>query len=402
MKAKFPIYGIILLLLPLLLSGCWGKKELTDLAFVSALGFDVNENGGYTGTFQIFNPGNVSMSSGGGEKGPAVSVYTAEGKNIVELSRRASSKVSRKLYYAHANLVVISEELAKKKGIIQLFDALDRDPEFRITASVVIAQGSSAADIVKTLTPIDKNPAEKVINNLKYTSERWGEDIKVNIKEVIHSLISTGKDPAIGGFKINGDSTIGKKADNIQASEPATTLSADGIAVFKQGKLIDWFHDKTARGAVWGLNLLKATDINIDWDGQKESIAYEVMRQKTKISADTKDKLPSISIDVSAEGDIGEATVPVNLQDRKVLSKLQHAFSKEIKEEIETAIERAKENKSDIFGFGEAIHRKDPKLWKEISKDWKESWLPKLKVKVRVESFIRRTGLRNKPYINNE
>lgn len=56
----------------LLLSGCWSKKELTDLAIVAALGIDKNEEGRYVGTLQIINPSNVAggMQGGGGSQGP--------------------------------------------------------------------------------------------------------------------------------------------------------------------------------------------------------------------------------------------------------------------------------------------------------------------------------------------
>ena len=160
-----------------LTSGCWSNKELNDLALVSALGIDKNEKGRYVGTFQIVNPANVAggLQGGGGGQGPAVSVYSTSGDNLVEVSRRASTKISRRLYYAHTNLVVISEELAREEGISKIMDALDRDPEFRETATMVIARETKASDIIKTLTAIDKIPANKVIKTLKLTEKRWGE-----------------------------------------------------------------------------------------------------------------------------------------------------------------------------------------------------------------------------------
>ncbi|WHY70563.1 hypothetical protein [Fictibacillus enclensis] len=51
-----------------------------------------------------------------------------------EVSRRISTKVSRNLYYAHAILVVINDELAKKKGILPILDAFDQDATFRTMA----------------------------------------------------------------------------------------------------------------------------------------------------------------------------------------------------------------------------------------------------------------------------
>ncbi|MEH7683409.1 Ger(x)C family spore germination protein, partial [Priestia megaterium] len=75
-------------------------------------------------------------------------------------------------YYAHTNLLVVGEKMATEEGLDTLIDALDRDPEFRNTSSLVIANHSSAADLVKTLTPVDKIPANKVLKTLEFTERK--------------------------------------------------------------------------------------------------------------------------------------------------------------------------------------------------------------------------------------
>lgn len=392
LKALF----LLLIIIPIL-SGCWSKKELNDLAVISALGIDKNDNGEYVGTFQIINPANVTGGTqgggGGGGQGPSVSVFTSTGKNLVEMSRRASTKISRKLYYAHTNLLVISEELAKDEGINKIFDAFVRDPEFRTTATVVIAHDTNASDIVKTLTAVDKIPANKVIKTLKFTEKRWGQHLNTNIQEVVKNLLSNGREPVISGFRMVGNAEQGKKVVNIQQTALDTILQADGLAIFKEGKLVNWYQGKPARGILWVLDKIKATDVNISWKKEKDAIAYQVIRQKTKIVADTKNNRPHITIQVRAEGDIGEVTVPVTLNDPKVLFKIEEALEKEIGNEIEEAVYQAKEDKTDIFGFGEAVHRSNPVLWKKIKGDWDDVHFSELKIVVKVDAFIRRTGM---------
>ncbi len=52
-------------------SGCWDKRELTDLAVISAIGIDRTETGKYVLHLQIINPGNVAggLQGGGAETG---------------------------------------------------------------------------------------------------------------------------------------------------------------------------------------------------------------------------------------------------------------------------------------------------------------------------------------------
>ncbi|OLN21438.1 spore gernimation protein KC [Domibacillus antri] len=395
------MFLLIILISAVFLSGCWSKKELTDLAFISAVGIDKNEDGKYVKTIQIINPGNVAggLQGGGGGQAPSVSVFTATGDNILEAHFRASTKISRRLYQAHANLVVIGEQLVKEEGITDIFDAFERDPEFRPTTTVVIAHDTKAEDIIKTLTAIDKIPADKVINTLRTTEQAWGENININIQEAINTLESPGKELILTGFRLKGDAEQGKKMENIQSSTLDAYPEADGIAIFKEGKLIDWFHEEESRGTVWILDKMKETDVNINWENEKEAIGYHVIRQKTTVSADVKKGRPKMTIDIRAEGDIREVTVPVNLNDPHVLLSIEKAVEKEIKKEIEKAVQRAQENKSDIFGFGEAVHRSDPKAWKKLKKGWSDVSFPEVQVEVKVNAFIRRTGLRNKSYL---
>jgi spore germination protein KC len=388
----------------LLLSGCWSKKELTDLAIVAALGIDKNEEGRYVGTLQIINPSNVAggMQGGGGSQGPPVSVITGTGDTIVELSRRTSRKLSRRLYYAHTNLVVISEDLAKEESISSILDSLERDAEFRSTAIIVIAQGEKAADIVKVLTLIDKIPANKVIKTLKFTERTWGENFSVSMQEAIKTLVSPGKELVVSGFRISGDVEKGKKMENTQQTEPSSLLYAGSLAIFKQGKLTAWINGETARGSVFLLDKLNASAIDLKWEGKDEAIVYELIRQKTKVMAKMEKGKPIVSIKVQAEGNIGEARVPIDLNNPDVLLKVEKVIEKEIKKEISMAVKHAQKNKADIFGFGDALHRTNPKEWKKMAARWNDIYFPEVKTDIVVDAFIRRSGLRNNPHQVNK
>jgi spore germination protein KC len=385
----------------LLLAGCWSNKELTDLAIISSLGIDVGNNGEYTTTMQVINPSNVAggLQGGGGTEGPPVTIYSATGKNNVEMNRRVSLELSRIRYYAHTNLLVISEDLARKKGIQQILDAFERDEEFRMTAVLIIARGAKAADFVKELTPIDKIPSNKIIKNLQFAEQQVGEALVMNIQDVVKDLAAGGKEPIVTGFGITGDTEKGIKLQDTQQTVPPTVIGASGLGIFKDGKLVDWLEGEAARGAVWILDKVQSTGISIDWMDQEKSVVYQVIRQNTKNIPEIKNGKPKITIKVEAEGNISEANVPVDLTDHHVLLAMEKALEKEIETGLMIAVEQAQKNKSDIFGFGEAIHRSNPKAWKKLKKEWHDVHFPETKVDIEVEVFIRRTGLRNKPYI---
>ncbi|AKO92643.1 Ger(x)C family spore germination protein [Priestia filamentosa] len=394
---------LLIMMVTVLLTSCWSKKELTDLAIVAAMGVDKTKDGRYNLTLQIINPGNVAggLQGGGGQvQSPPVTIYSASGDNIVETSRRASSRISRRLYYAHTNLVIVGESLAREEGIEVLMDAFDRDPEFRTTSALVIANHSTAADLVKTLTPVDKIPANKVLKTLEFTERQWGENVKVSLQDVMKGLQSSKEETVVAGFSMVGNPKQAQRLDNLQESAPEATLRASGIAVLKQGKLVDWLYGKTARGTVWILDKIQGTAINVDWEGKKAAIAYKTVRQKTDVSAKMKNGHPHVSIHTRVEGDIGEMKIPIDITNTKVITKIEQSLRKEIKKELEKAIEHAQKNKTDILGFGEVIHRSRPNEWKKIKTEWSDVYFPKLDVDITVDAYIRRTGLRNKSFLS--
>lgn len=400
MKRRKRILALAMMICILFLSGCWDKRELTDLAVISAIGIDRTDDGKYVLHFQIINPGNVAggLQGGGASDRPPVSVYSVSGDNLTEALRKGSMKVSRRLYFAHTNLVVFSEKLAKEEGLNFILDNLDRDTEFRTTATAVIAHKCKAEDIIKVLTPIDKIPSNKVNKTLGFTEEQYGRIIKTSLQDVLIDLASPTGAPFIPGYEMHGDGAAGPSMENTQATEPKAILSADGLAIFKKdGRLDYWIESDDSVGAVWLLNKIKHTFINADWDHVKHAMSLQVIRQKTRMTASIRNGKPHIKVRIEADGLIDAVRYPFHLSDPKVIKQMEKAFSTQLNKDVSKSVEDIKAHKNDFVGFGDVIYRKYPKEWEKLKGKWEEEYLPNLPVDVKAEVFIRRTGLRNNP-----
>ncbi|NMA15164.1 MAG: hypothetical protein GX930_08020 [Clostridia bacterium] len=69
-----------------------------------------------------------------------------------------------------------------------------------------------------------------------------------------------------------------------------------------------------------------------------------------------------------------------------------------MKKEVLSAWEKARQYNTDIFGFGEAVHKKYPKQWEEIEDEW-DDYFPEIKLSLEVEAKLRRSGMTTKPPI---
>ncbi|WP_144549894.1 Ger(x)C family spore germination protein [Bacillus sp. X1(2014)] len=397
MKKCLLVILVLIMTMPIL-SACWNQKELTDLAFVTALGIDREDDDMYHVSFQLVNPGNVSAGQTGGGQGLPIAVYRSTGRTITEAARNATKKVSRRLYYAHTNLVVVSEEVARDRtSMLKMLDAFARDPEFRTTTEIVIARDSTAEEIVTTLTILDKLPVTKITKELKFTEAMKGENMSISIDDLIDGIVGNGKEPILNGYKLIGMKEEANKATNLQKTTTDAFLAADGLAVIKDGALIDWIESKKSRGVIWILNKAKSTDITLKWNGKKNALSIVPIRSKTKVSTEFKNGKPVINIKIENEGWVSEANTAINLMDPKTIGKIEKLTEKAIKKEVQSTVKEVKRLKCDIFGFGDVVHKANPVLWKKLKGDWNNDFAD-LEVNIKVDSYVRREGVRTNPF----
>lgn len=393
-RKKYGILVINIICISLLLTGCWSQRELTDIAFVIAIGIDEGEKQEYKVSFQLINPKNVA---GGAQKsgisGPATVIYQGEGDNIFYASRATTQQVSRQLYYAHTSLVVISEKLAKK-GIRDLLDLLTRSPEFRPNADVVIAKNTTAEELLNVLAPLNQVNAIKIKKTLKNSQRLFGETLEATINDIVSSVVSKGNQPIISGFTIEGDKKKASSEENIMSQKPLATIHADSIAVFKDQKLVTWAEGTTARGINWILGNIKTAPVNVDWQDKVDVITVLVNRTKSKIKTELKNNQPIIIINLSVEGNVAEVNTKIALSSEKEIIKLQDELAKEIEREMYEAIDLAKKYKTDIFSFGDQFRISHPKYWKRVQNDWNDEIFPNAEIKINVKAFIRQTNLK--------
>ncbi|EKN65710.1 germination protein, Ger(x)C family [Neobacillus bataviensis LMG 21833] len=395
MRKVFVMPLLLVLILPVL-SGCWNQKELTDLAFVMAMGIDKGEDKKFEVSFQIVIPGNVSTGQNGGAQGLPIAVYTSSGDTLTEATRKATKVISRRLYYAHTNLIAVSEEIAKD-GLLDILDALDREPEFRTTTELVVTRKIPAIVLVSALANLDKLPVNKITKEIDSTEMMLGENMSVNIDDFLSGLVSKGKEPIVNGFIVKGEPEMAGKSADLQHTKALAILGAGGLAVFKKGELTGWVENENARGVVWILDRVKGTSVHVDWNGKKDAITMAIIRSKTNVSVKFKNGKPVIHVAIEDEGWISEANTAVDLMNPKDIEKIDRQVEIEIKQQILASVKEAQKMKSDIFGFGERVHRKNPKYWNKVKRNWGE-YFANLEVKVKVDSYIRREGIRTKPF----
>ncbi|MGF7032933.1 spore germination protein KC [Paenibacillus mucilaginosus] len=397
LRCSWPCTLAGVLAISLLTTGCWNRRELNELAIASSMGFDVGEKG-VTVSIQVIDPGEITNKSGGSTGGRApVTLYDAHEETVFQAIRSITTKSPRKIYLSHLRIVVISEKLARK-GIRNIIDFLSRDHELRRDFYILIARGS-ARDVLNTMTTIEKIPANKMFNSVKVAEENWGPVLGTNLEDLIGRLVHAGISPLVPGIGILGSPKVGSKKSNVEQIDAPARLDLKGLAVFKKDKMLGWMNEQEGTGANFILNKIKSTVIGTSCPGGTGKLGSEIIRSQTEMKVRKEGDKPLIVIEIESEANVSDVECSIDLHKTKVIGELEQSINGKIRSLVEAALRASQTKfKSDVFGFGDTVRRKQPELWSKVQGQWPEMY-PEIPYEIRVETRLRRTGTTSQSFI---
>ncbi|AIQ46634.1 spore gernimation protein GerC [Paenibacillus sp. FSL R7-0273] len=379
------------MLLPMLLSGCWERKELNELAFVLALGIDKAETG-FKVTMQVVIPSAVSSQNGGGlGSGVPVASYTFPAPTIYESLRLFNMTVSRSAYMGHIRVLVIGEPLARE-GLGPMLDVLKRSREPRMDFYVMVAKEGTAEEALNVLTALDKLPANKLFNALDKAYKVSARTVAVSLDRFIEDLLYEGKAPVLTGVVVKGEPDAGGKKNNTERTNPKTKLRYESVAVFSKDKMLGWLDDDEVAGYNYITdNVIKNTGhVEGDDDGL---IVIEALKSRTKRRVRFIEGEPHIYLDIEAVCNVEEVTGKDRLDAEQDILDLERKAEERIIRRMKQSVKQINDRYNvDIFGFGQSIYEKNPKAWARLLKQSGGDYLKSLPIHYKAKVIINRVG----------
>ncbi|WNQ10407.1 Ger(x)C family spore germination protein [Paenibacillus aurantius] len=382
---------VLLSLLTPLLTGCWSRRELDMLAISSAFGLD-KEGDRYQVSVQIVNPGAVASKKNGSGRAPVVT-YRTDGRSVLEAIRRMTTEAPRKIYGAHLRVIVLGENLAKE-GIAQALDLLFRDQEVRGDFYIVITKGVSVQTVLQTMTTLEPIPANDLFTSLEMSEKAWAATGSITLDDLVSDIVSKGKEPVLTGVQVRGNREKGISKENTEKARSDAILAYSGMAAFRKDKLVGWLSENESKGFNYSQGQVRSTLVTVPCpSGEKspDNMGIQVVRTKRKLKARMENGRPVIDLAIKGDAIVSESGCKADLSKLETLAALEQETDKDITEKIEKALTRARKLKTDIFGFGEVIHRSYPAYWKGVKDQWDKEF-PELPVRVKVDIAIKRTG----------
>lgn len=368
---------VVCILIIVSLSGCWNSRELNDLGIVLGVAIDKSDEPDLvTVTAQTIKPGQMASGKKDGGNGQKSYVnFKDKGHSVFAALRDITNQSSRKLYFPHNQVLVIGKSAAED-GVAKYLDFFTRDPETRLSVLVVVAK-DSAQEILDSEPELEKIPANNITMLVEDQALGTSQTMRIRLNDFKKRLLSKTTAPVAPMVELYEDD--GKKKAEI-----------NGTAVFKNGKLVGTLNKREGRGLLWVLGKVESTIIET-YSSQGYLVGLETVRAEGKFSPELDGEKIKIKIDITEEGNIGEQYGPEGLSDLHEVAFLELQKAEVIKSDVMAVVKKAQELNTDVFGFGDAVHRKYPEEWTSMEDKWDEIF-PKIEVEVNVDANLRLMG----------
>ncbi|MFJ5762409.1 Ger(x)C family spore germination protein [Neobacillus sp. NPDC093182] len=339
---------IILLILPIILTGCWDQRLLVNRTLVNGVSFDVTEDGKIAAAVRALN----IQSKGGGLFEIQDELVEAKRPTPVGLGLDLDSKIPGELDASKAHVVIIGEDLAKK-GIHPFMEFFYRNRESYLSSKIVISKGKG-----KEILSVEKekSPIAFAILQLLEGAESDTVIPKKNTFTVWNNILDPGKDMVLPYLER-------AESDKVEVA---------GVALFNGDKFTGKTLPKEKSSLLLSLmdqldkNNRMALILGSESNGRSVSFSTRDLRRNLDVQV-KKDEKITCKIDVKMNIEI--VSYPQDFKNEINVKQLNQELSDEFTKKAKGITDTLVKANCDAFGIGRQIASLHPELWKKINWD---------------------------------
>ncbi len=368
MHKKKLLVKLCVLILALVLTGCWDYRGLNQINIVTGMAIDMDDvTGQYLITFEV-----ADLSGNVAQQGAKAKVIQAEGRTVFDATRNAKLRTEHKLYFGDMQMLIISNYLASHEdigGIIRWFLA---QYECRDTVCVAVSMEQTASSIFQ-LTDEEKNIKafelyQIITEDNQNTSSSASDVMLYKIYGIIHT---EGK-----------MLTLPLVHQPLNNEKPVNELF--GTAVYKAEKMVGTLNPEESKYFLFATDQVKGGMLTLPLgDEEIYDISLEVSKNTTRVSY-TDDDNGNIVVHIKTDSDVslGETRLDIDMSSEKQIKALEDAAADALEKNIAKVVKKVQtQYNSDIFGFGSMIGKQNNKRWEQVGSQW-DTLFPNLLVEV--------------------
>lgn len=347
---------VILLIILFALTGCSNYHELNDLAIVSAIGIEKEEDK-YKVTLELYKEVKESNSGSASKESEDLS---GTGKSIDEAINNSSFASEKLLYFSHIQAIIIDSDLAKE-GISSIMDYLSRNTDFSFVSYIVVSDDKKPSEILSKKDINNEIIGDAISSIFNTTDQNNSAFVYNKYFEFLEEYINKHQDVYAPLIKVKDKQIV-----------------IEEMAIFKDDKMVDTLDSLKTKAFSLLSNNTDSLYYKLSYSG-----GYVVMRV-FEGSSKIKIRDGKIVIDINVTSDIDEANTEIDTLDDENIKKLNKQMETAIKNDVENLLKTLEEKDSDVLGLNDVIY----KTYGNVKNNWKET-----EIEIKVNNEITKKGL---------
>lgn len=357
MHKKLLVYFV---LLSIILSGCWGQRDIEDQGFVIGTGIDLEEEQSSDEiqlrmTNQTVVPPMLGTPGGQGPtENSGTKNVTATGNSLAIASANIDTLSARVPFYEHLKLIVISKDVVATPDLFpSVMDFFLRAAEMRREIKLVIADGEAAS-----IMELEPEGELLPIMYIESTFENTDQTLQI---------LSAPRIGDVNEFLLDNNSFAIPMIKSVENHG-----HIEGAAVFRgdTDTMVGMLH----KDEVKGLNLIKGSSqggvIDFYYHEKMMDLRITDLDSDLHITVNDPENI-KISINIEVQGYVSEMSGGQTLGSEEHLREIEKKVTERVEELAKKAIDKGKkELQIDFFGFNEHLHAKQYDFWEKVKDDW--------------------------------
>lgn len=357
----------ILVSLALVFSGAIDYRGLDELTVVAGMAIDSDGESGYILSMEI-----VNSSGQEGKEGTPSYLVEGKGETIPVAINNINRQMKSELYFGNTGVVVISQSIAKEEGLSNIIDVIMRNFYFRDDINIVVSKMKNAKDLFFAKDESQPVISFAITDALKRPHYHTDAVYPTPLYKIYNTL-------AKNSYEITLPAYLVKEEPDKESGEKTKRLYAEDIAVFDKEKMVGYFEEEFVESFLIVKEEIKGGAYRFCFGEQADSresrhdVTINIEDSKATLKYEFDGEKFTFIVDVEMQSYVLELPVDISTLNNETMKELESAAGKSMSDDIEKCINKMQQGDGlDIFGFSQAVFRKDFKLYQELRDDWKK------------------------------
>lgn len=360
----------LLLCLPLLLcGGCWDYQEINSLSIVAGAALDRGADGKPMITAEL-----ADLQSQKDSVTPHL--LTGTGESYLAAGMNAAGQTGRKLYYGHAQSIIVSKEIAED-DMVPVLDFISRQNDMRLSLRLLVSREDSAAAVLHT------KPSTEQLGSFEL-SLRATEQGRDGPAMPFYQFYSEVKEPGIDPFL---------PAVSVESGDDEAATQLDGAALFQGTRLRGFLDEQQTQTLLLLRNLSSSGLITVPRsDAQGGDVTFSIDSYHTSMRPVIQGDTVRCSLRLRMEVMVGELEGDQGVLSKEAQQQLSQLCSGQVQQQVEALLQDLQTKYGcDTLGVGLSINRYHPHQWEQWSDTWRQRF-PQVEFDVQVDTTVTGTG----------